>query len=168
MEIGSIIVVQPGEKVPIDGVIVDGEASLNTSALTGESLPREAKTGDAVISGCIDMTGVLKIRTTKEIWRVYRIQDPGHGRKLQFEKVQIREFYFQICPLLYSGCLLWRAGSGSFTVSDPACDGNDTAVEHVDLPGPDFLVISCPCALVITFRSAFLQESAAPAMQAFW
>ena len=66
VEIGSIIVVQPGEKVPIDGVIVEGEASLNTSALTGESLPREAKTGDAVISGCIDMTGVLKIRTTKE------------------------------------------------------------------------------------------------------
>ena len=107
VEIGSIIVVQPGEKVPIDGVIVEGEASLNTSALTGESLPREAKTGDAVISGCIDMTGVLKIRTTKEFGEstVSKILD---------------------------------------TVSDPACDGNDTAVEHVDLPGPDFLSHQLP------------------------
>ena len=64
--IGSVIVVQPGEKVPIDGVIVEGASSLNTSALTGESLPRDAKTGDEIISGCINMTGVLKIQTTKE------------------------------------------------------------------------------------------------------
>ena len=64
--IGSVIVVQPGEKVPIDGIIVEGNSSLNTSALTGESLPREAKVGDEVISGCISMTGVLKIQTTKE------------------------------------------------------------------------------------------------------
>ena len=66
VEIGSIIIVQPGEKVPIDGIIVEGASSLNTSALTGESLPREAKTGDEVISGCVNMTGVLKIRTTRE------------------------------------------------------------------------------------------------------
>lgn len=66
VEIGRVIVVQPGEKVPIDGVIIEGTSSLNTSALTGESLPREAKTGDDIISGCINMTGVLKIRTTKE------------------------------------------------------------------------------------------------------
>jgi len=66
VEIGSVIVVQPGEKVPIDGIIVEGNSSLNTSALTGESLPREAKVGDEVISGCISMTGVLKIQTTKE------------------------------------------------------------------------------------------------------
>ena len=64
--IGSVIVVQPGEKVPIDGIIVEGSSSLNTSALTGESLPREAKVGDEIISGCINMTGVLKIQTTKE------------------------------------------------------------------------------------------------------
>ena len=66
VEIGSIIVVQPGEKVPIDGVIVEGSSSLNTSALTGESLPREAQPGDEIISGCINMTGLLKIQTTKE------------------------------------------------------------------------------------------------------
>ena len=66
VEIGSIIVVQPGEKVPIDGMIVEGSSSLNTSALTGESLPRDAKAGDEIISGCINMTGVLKIQTTKE------------------------------------------------------------------------------------------------------
>ena len=64
--VGSVIVVQPGEKVPLDGIIVEGEASLNTSALTGESLPRDVKTGDEIISGCINMNGVLKIRTTKE------------------------------------------------------------------------------------------------------
>ena len=66
VEIGSMIVVQPGEKVPIDGIIIEGSSSLNTSALTGESLPRDARAGDEIISGCINMTGVLKIRTTKE------------------------------------------------------------------------------------------------------
>ena len=66
VEIGSVIIVQPGEKVPIDGVILEGTSSLNTSALTGESLPVDAKAGDEIISGCINMTGVLKIRTTKE------------------------------------------------------------------------------------------------------
>ncbi len=66
VEIGSVIVVQPGEKVPIDGVILEGSSSLNTSALTGESLPREAQPGDEIISGCVNMTGVLKIKTTKE------------------------------------------------------------------------------------------------------
>ena len=66
VEIGSVIVVQPGEKVPIDGIVMEGSSTLNTSALTGESLPRDAKEGDEIISGCINMTGVLKIRTTKE------------------------------------------------------------------------------------------------------
>ena len=66
VEIGSVIIVQPGEKVPIDGIVIEGESTLNTSALTGESLPRDAQEGDEIISGCINMTGVLKIRTTKE------------------------------------------------------------------------------------------------------
>ena len=66
VEIGTVIIVQPGEKVPIDGVVVEGTSTLNTSALTGESVPREAKAGDEIISGCINLTGVLKIRTTKE------------------------------------------------------------------------------------------------------
>lgn len=75
VEIGSIIVVQPGEKVPIDGVIVEGTSTLNTAALTGESMPRDAKTGDEVISGCINMTGVLKIKTSKEFRRIHRFQN---------------------------------------------------------------------------------------------
>ena len=77
VEVGSVIVVQPGEKVPIDGVIVEGNSSLNTSALTGESLPRSAKAGDEIISGCINMTGVLKITDNKRIWRIDRIEDSG-------------------------------------------------------------------------------------------
>ena len=76
VEIGTIIVVQPGEKVPIDGVITEGTSTLNTSALTGESLPRDAKAGDEVISGCINMTGLLKIRTTKEFGESTVSQDP--------------------------------------------------------------------------------------------
>ncbi len=66
MEIGSVIVVQPGERVPIDGIILEGTSSLNTAALTGESLPRDVKAGDEVISGCVNMTGLLRIQTTKE------------------------------------------------------------------------------------------------------
>ena len=76
VEIGSIIVVQPGEKVPIDGIITEGKTTLNTSALTGESLPRDAKEGDEIISGCINMTGVLKIRTTREFGGIYGFQNP--------------------------------------------------------------------------------------------
>ena len=79
VEVGSVIIVQPGEKVPIDGVIVEGTSTLNTAALTGESLPRDAKTGDEVISGCINMTGVLKIQTSKEFGGIHRLQDPRSG-----------------------------------------------------------------------------------------
>ena len=86
VSIGSVIVVQPGEKVPIDGVITEGNSSLNTSALTGESLPRDAKAGDEIISGCINMTGVLKVRTTKEFgkstvsksWIWWKMPVPGN------------------------------------------------------------------------------------------
>ena len=88
--VGSIIVVQPGEKVPIDGVIVDGSASLNTSALTGESLPRDAKPGDDIISGCINMTGVLKVRTTKEfgestVSKILELVENSSSRKSRSE-----------------------------------------------------------------------------------
>ena len=77
------LVVNPGEKVPIDGVITEGNTTLNTSALTGESLPRDVSCGDEVISGCINMTGMIKVKTTKEVWRFYRIQDLRSGGKFQ-------------------------------------------------------------------------------------
>ena len=83
VEIGSIIVVQPGEKVPVDGIIVEGKSSLNTSALTGESLPRDAAAGDEIISGCINMTGVLEIKTTREFGEA----TVGHGRECKLQKV---------------------------------------------------------------------------------
>ena len=88
--VGSVIVVQPGEKVPLDGVIIDGTSTLNTSALTGESLPRDAKTGDEIISGCINMTGVLKIRTTKEfgestVSKILELVENSSSRKSRSE-----------------------------------------------------------------------------------
>ena len=91
VEIGSIIVVQPGEKVPLDGVIVEGTTTLNTSALTGESLPRSAKPGDEIISGCINMTGVLKIRTTKEfdestVSKILELIEESSSRKSRSER----------------------------------------------------------------------------------
>ena len=90
VEIGSVITVQPGEKVPIDGVIVEGTSTLNTSALTGESLPRDAKAGDEIVSGCINMTGVLKIRTTKEfgestVSRILDLVENASSRKSKSE-----------------------------------------------------------------------------------
>ena len=88
--VGSVIVVQPGEKVPLDGVIIDGASTLNTSALTGESLPRDAKTGDEIISGCINMTGVLKVRTTKEfgestVSKILELVENSSSRKSRSE-----------------------------------------------------------------------------------
>ena len=95
VEIGSVIVVQPGEKVPIDGIILEGSSTLNTAALTGESIPRDTKAGDEIISGCINMTGVLKIRTTKEFGEstVSRILDLVG--KCQLQKITVRRFHFQ-------------------------------------------------------------------------
>ena len=90
VEIGTVIIVQPGEKVPIDGVVVEGTSTLNTSALTGESVPREAKAGDEIISGCINLTGVLKIRTTKEfgestVSKVLELVEESTSRKSRSE-----------------------------------------------------------------------------------
>ena len=111
VEIGTIIVVQPGEKVPIDGIVVEGSSTLNTSALTGESVPRDAKGGDEIISGCINMSGVLKIQTTKEFGEstVSKILDLVENASSQ--QIKIRELYLQIRKILYSCSLLrssWR------------------------------------------------------------
>ena len=98
--------------MPIDGVIVEGTSTLNTSALTGESLPRDAKAGDEIVSGCINMTGVLKIRTTEGIRGVHGLQDSGSGGECQLQKIEIGGFHLEICPDLYPGCVLCGPGIG--------------------------------------------------------
>ena len=121
--VGSVIVVQPGEKVPLDGVIIDGTSTLNTSALTGESLPRDAKTGDEIISGCINMTGVLKIRTTKEfgestVSKILELVENSSSRKSRSE-----DFIAKFARILHPRRLLQRAGARSSSACRPACDG---------------------------------------------
>ena len=156
VEIGSIIVVQPGEKVPIDGVIVDGEASLNTSALTGESLPREAKTGDAVISGCIDMTGVLKIRTTKEfgestVSKILDMVENSSSKKSRSENF-ISKFAKYYTPAVCYGAL-------ALAILPPLVRllflGMTPEWGDWVMRALTFLVISCPCALVISIPLSF-------------
>lgn len=109
VEIGTVIIVQPGEKVPIDGVVVAGTSTLNTSALTGESVPREAKTGDEIISGCINLTGVLKIRTTKEfgestVSKVLELVEESTSRKSRSENF-ISKFAKYYTPAVCYGAL---------------------------------------------------------------
>ena len=156
VEVGSIIVVQPGEKVPIDGVIVEGNSSLNTSALTGESLPRSAKPGDEIISGCINMTGVLKIKTTKEfdestVSKILELIEESSSRKSRSENF-ISKFAHYYTPAVCYGAL-------ALAILPPL-------VNLVLLHNPaqwgqwiyralTFLVISCPCALVISIPLSF-------------
>ena len=113
VEIGSIIVVQPGEKVPIDGIITEGKTTLNTSALTGESLPRDAKEGDEIISGCINMTGVLKIRTTREfgestVSKILDLVENSSSRKSRSENF-ISKFARYYTPVVCYSCLLYTS-----------------------------------------------------------
>ena len=156
VEIGSVIVVQPGEKVPIDGIIIEGSSSLNTSALTGESLPRDAKAGDEIISGCINMTGVLKIRTTKEfgestVSRILDLVENASSRKSRSEDF-ISKFARVYTPAVCYAALalaflppLVRM----FALGLPADWG--TWIYRA----LTFLVISCPCALVISIPLSF-------------
>ena len=156
VEVGTIIVVQPGEKVPIDGVIVEGNSSLNTSALTGESLPRNAKAGDEIISGCINMTGVLKIKTTREfdestVSKILELIEESSSRKSRSENF-ISKFARYYTPAVCYGAL-------ALAILPPL-------VNLVILHNPaqwgqwiyralTFLVISCPCALVISIPLSF-------------
>ena len=156
VEIGSVIVVQPGEKVPIDGIIIEGSSSLNTSALTGESLPRDARAGDEIISGCINMTGVLKIRTTKEfgestVSRILDLVENASSRKSRSEDF-ISKFARVYTPAVCYAALalaflppLVRM----FALGLPADWG--TWIYRA----LTFLVISCPCALVISIPLSF-------------
>ena len=156
VEIGSMIVVQPGEKVPIDGVIIEGSTTLNTSALTGESLPRNAKPGDEIISGCINMTGVLRIRTTKEfgestVSRILELVENSSSRKSRSENF-ISKFARYYTPAVCYGALalaLLPPIVNLFFLHNPAQWGQWV------YRALTFLVISCPCALVISIPLSF-------------
>lgn len=155
VEIGTIIVVQPGEKVPIDGVITEGTSTLNTSALTGESLPRDAKAGDEVISGCINMTGLLKIRTTKEfgestVSKILELVENSNSRKSKSENF-ISKFAKYYTPAVCYGALAlaFIPPIVLLIMGKPAMWG-DWIYRALT-----FLVISCPCALVISIPLSF-------------
>ena len=154
--IGSVIVVQPGEKVPIDGIIVEGSSSLNTSALTGESLPREAKVGDEIISGCINITGVLKIETTKEfgestVSKILDLVENASSRKSKsedfiskFAKIYTPAVCYSALALAILPPLVRMLGMGL------TADWGTWVYRALT-----FLVISCPCALVISIPLSF-------------
>ena len=154
--VGSVIVVQPGEKVPIDGDVVEGTSSLNTSALTGESLPRDVREGDAVVSGCINMTGVLRIRTTKPfgestVSKILELVENSSSRKSRSEDF-IARFARVYTPAVCSSAL-------ALAILGPL-----VRIVFLGLPGQweqwiyralSFLVVSCPCALVISIPLSF-------------
>ncbi len=153
--VGSIIVVQPGEKVPLDGVVVSGSASLNTSALTGESLPRDVKEGDEIISGCIDMSGVLKIRTTKEfgestVSKILDLVENASSRKSRSETF-ISRFARVYTPAVCAAAavlgILFPLGRLVLGMEPQWTDWIYRALT--------FLVVSCPCALVISIPLSF-------------
>ena len=156
VEIGSVIVVQPGEKVPIDGVIIEGSTTLNTSALTGESLPRNAKPGDEIISGCINMIGVLRIRTTKAfgestVSRILELVENSSSRKSRSENF-ISKFARYYTPAVCYGALalaLLPPIVNLLFLHNPAQWGQWV------YRALTFLVISCPCALVISIPLSF-------------
>lgn len=156
VEIGSVIIVQPGEKVPIDGIILEGSSSLNTSALTGESLPREAKVGDEIISGCINMTGVLKIKTTKDfgestVSKILDLVENASSKKSKSENFISRFAKIYTPFVCYSALAL--------AILPPL-----VRIFGMGLPADlgtwiyralTFLIISCPCALVISIPLSF-------------
>ena len=156
IEIGTVIVVQPGEKVPIDGVVVEGTSSLNTSALTGESVPREVSVDDEIISGCINMTGLLKIRTTKEfgestVSKILELVENASSRKSRSENF-ISKFAKIYTPAVCYGAL-------ALAILPPIVrmEFMGLAPEWGDwvYRALTFLVISCPCALVISIPLSF-------------
>ena len=153
--IGTVIVVQPGEKVPIDGVVTEGSSTLNTAALTGESLPRDAKEGDEVISGCINMTGVLKIRTTKAfgestVSKILELVENSSSRKSRSEDF-IAKFARIYTPVVCYSAL-------ALAVVPPLIrlvGGMDGQWEQWLYRALTFLVTSCPCALVVSIPLSF-------------
>ena len=156
VEVGTVITVQPGEKVPIDGIIIEGTSALNTSALTGESLPRDAAAGDEIISGCVNMTGVLKIRTTKEfgestVSTILDLVENASSRKSRSEAF-ITKFARVYTPAVVFGAI-------ALAVLPPLVRmlglGLPADWEMWIYRALTFLVISCPCALVISIPLSF-------------
>ena len=153
--VGSVIVVRPGEKVPIDGVIVEGHATLNTSALTGESLPREVQEGDEVISGCVNMSGLLRIRTTREfgestVSKILELVENASSRKSAPENF-ITRFARVYTPAVCYGAV-------ALAVLPPVVRlamGMEAQLGEWVLRALTFLVISCPCALVVSIPLSF-------------
>ncbi len=156
VEVGTIIVVQPGEKVPIDGVIVEGSSTLDTSALTGESLPRETSPGDEIISGCINLSGVLKIRTTREfgastVSKILDLVENASSRKSRSEAFISRFARVYTPAVCYSAlALLILPPLVRMFLLDLPADWGDWLYRALT-----FLVISCPCALVISIPLSF-------------
>lgn len=147
--VGTVIVIKPGERVPIDGVIVDGETQLDTAALTGESVPRTAKTGDDIISGCINMTGLIRVRTTKPfgestVARVLELVENASEKKARTENF-ITRFARLYTPAVTGAAAVLALGGGLVT----------GAWSDWILRGLTFLVVSCPCALVISVPLSF-------------
>lgn len=156
VEIGSVIVVQPGEKVPIDGIVLEGNSSLNTSALTGESLPRDIKAGDAIISGCINMSGVLKIKTTKEFdestaSKILDLVENASSRKSRSEA------FISRFARIYTPAVCYSALALAILPPIVRMFGMNLDPQwHVWVyRALTFLVISCPCALVISIPLSF-------------
>lgn len=155
VEIGTIIVVRPGEKVPIDGVVVEGESTLNTSALTGESVPRGVKVGETVISGCINLNGLLKIRTTKEfgestVSKILELVENSSMKKARTENFITKFARYYTPAVCYSALAL--------AVLPPFANlllGNPANWSNWVIRALTFLVISCPCALVISIPLSF-------------
>ncbi len=153
--VGTVIVVQPGEKVPIDGVILEGSSTLNTAALTGESLPRDVVEGDEIISGCINMTGLLKIRTTKEfgestVSKILDLVENASSRKSRSENFISRFAYYYTPIVCYSALALAIIPPVVLMFMGQAANWGNWIYRALT-----FLVISCPCALVISIPLSF-------------
>ncbi|MCI8691254.1 MAG: cadmium-translocating P-type ATPase [Lachnospiraceae bacterium] len=155
VEVGTCIVVQPGEKIPIDGIVLEGSSSLNTSALTGESVPREVSEGEAVISGCVNLSGLLKIRTTKEfgestVSKILDLVENSSMKKARTENFITKFARFYTPAVCYSALAL--------AVLPPLVNlllGNPAGWSSWIIRALTFLVISCPCALVISIPLSF-------------
>lgn len=155
VEIGTVIVVTPGEKVPIDGVVTEGESSLNTSALTGESVPREVKAGDEIISGCINLSGVIRVKTTKEfgestVSKILDLVENATSKKSHSENFISKFAHYYTPAVCYSALAL--------AIIPPIINliiGNQAGFGTWIYRALTFLVISCPCAVVISIPLSF-------------
>lgn len=168
VQIGTVIVVQPGEKVPIDGKVVEGSSSLNTSALTGESVPREVHVGDEIISGCVNLTGLIKIETSKEFGEstVSKILDLVENSSMKKSRSEnfITRFAKYYTPAVCIAAL-------ALAVLPPLVNiimGNPAAWSKWIIRALTTLVISCPCALVISIPLSFFGGIGGASARVFW